>query len=122
MVDDLAFFVCQLFEGHVGAHAHCAADVGHKREHECLPRCHGALVDGERFVGHERRFIHMAYEARAVACGAGALAVEGQFFGAGGIEVGAAFGADQLAFGGYVDRGREVMPVGATVAGESRIH
>ena len=51
---DLLFLRGQVPEGHIGAHAHLPADVGHQRPHQAVPRGHGTLVDGQGIIRHQR--------------------------------------------------------------------
>ena len=103
---DVFFRFGQLPEGHIRAHAHLPADVRHQRPHQALPRGDGPLVDAEGIVRHQRGQIDRANGARAAALLAGALRVEGQLFGGGGVKVRTALRADQLFPGGHQQRGR----------------
>ena len=118
VVDDVLFPVAQLPKGHVGAHAHLPADVDHQRPHEGIPGRHGALLKGQRLVGHQGVQVHRAHDAGAAAGAAGPLAVEGQLLGAGGVKGGAALGTVQLKPCRHVQRGRQIVPVRAAVAGK----
>ena len=117
---DVALGGRQLVEGHVGAHAHLARDLLHEVPHERAPGRDGAFVDGEPLVGHQRVQVHGAHDARAVALGAGAAAVEGQVLRAGAEELHAADGARDRALGGDVQRGRHAVAVRAHVAAGAR--
>ena len=121
VIDDGFFFLREFAEGHVRAHAHRPADVGHQRPHQRVPRRHRALVDGQALVRHQRGAIHRAHDARAAAGAAGALAVEGQFLSGGRVEMRSALRADQFLPGGNRQRRLQVVPVGAAVAGQPRI-
>ena len=72
MEHDVALLGRELAERRVRAHAHGAADLLHKIPHERAPRQHRAVVDADGLVGHERRLVHRAHDARAAAGGAGA--------------------------------------------------
>ena len=122
LVDDLLFPVEQLPERHIGAHAHGPADIHHQRPHQRVPGGHGALLDGQTFVRHQGGAVHRAHHAGTAAGAAGTLAVEGQLLGAGGVKMGAALGTDQLLPGGHRQGGRQIMPVGAAMAGQTGEH
>ena len=79
---DVALFGRELAKRYVCAYAHGATDLLHKVPHERAPYHHGAFIAGFAFIGHKRRAIHRARDARAAACGAGAFAVKGKPFGA----------------------------------------
>ena len=51
--DDVLFAFGQVAERYIRAHAHLAADVGHQRPHQAVPRRDRAAVDGQGIVGHE---------------------------------------------------------------------
>ena len=53
VVDDVLFLFRQVAEGHVGAHAHRAADIRHQGPHQAVPRGDRALVDGQGVVRHQ---------------------------------------------------------------------
>ena len=120
--NDLLFALGQIAEGHVGAHAHLAANVGHQRPHQAVPGRDGPAVDGERIVRHQRAHVHRAHAARSAAFGAGSLRVEGQLLGGGGIKARAAFGAGKLLARCDGKRGRQIMAVGAAMAGQAGVH
>ena len=120
--NDVLFGIGQVLEGNVRANAHGAADIGHQRPHQCAPRHHRALVNGQRLIGHQRGQIHGAHRAGTVAGGAGALRVKCQLFRRGRCEFGTADGADQILSRGNRQRGRDGMSVGAAVAGQSGVH
>ena len=122
VVDDLLFRVGQVLERHVGPHPHGPADVGHQGPHQAVPGGHRALVDGQGLIGHEGGAVHRAHRAGAAAGRAGPLAVEGQFLGRGREEMGPAFGADKLLPSGHRDGRRQIVPIGAPVAGQAGIH
>ena len=122
VVDDLLLLRGQVPEGDVRAHAHLARDILHQGPHQRAPGGHGAFVDGQGFVGHQRGLVHGPDRAGAAALLAGALAVEGQFLGTGGIEMRPAHGADQFLLGGHGEAGLEVVAVGAAVAGQAGEH
>ena len=117
---DVALLGRELVERHVGAHAHLARNLLHEVPHERAPRCHRALVDGERLVGHKGAFVHGAHDAGAVAFRTGAVAVEGQRLGARAEELHAADGARDGALGSDVQRGRHAVAVGAHMAAHAR--
>ena len=119
---DLLLFIRKLAEGHVGAHAHGAAYVRHQRPHQRVPRRHCALVYGQAVVGHERASVHAAHYARTAAGRTGALTVEREFFGGGRVETRAALGAYEFTLRGDRERRRQIVPVGAAVARQPRIH
>ena len=122
VVDDLLLLRGQVPEGDIRAHAHLAGDVLHQRPHQRAPGSHGAFVDGQRLVRHERGFVHGPDGAGAAAFLAGALAVEGQLLRPGGEEMRSADGTDQLLLGGHGEGGLEIMAVGAAVAGQAGEH
>ena len=122
IVYDLFFLFGQFAEGHICAHAHRPADVCHQGPHQRVPGSDGALVDGERFVGHKGRAVHCADSPRAVAGAAGALAVEGEFFCGRRIKVSAAFRAGQLLTRRDSKCGRVIVSVRAPVAGKPGVH
>ena len=102
MVDDIFFFLRQVFKGHVGADSHSPADVGHEGPHEAVPGSDGAVVDGERLIGDEGGHVNGADHACAAAVGAGALGIKGQFLCRRRRNMGAALGADEVFFRGHV--------------------
>ena len=122
MVDDVLFPLRQVAKRHVRAHAHLPADVRHQRPHETVPRRHRPIVDRERIIRHQRRHVHRAHTARAAASWARALRVEGQLLGARCVKMHAALRAGQLLPRGDQQRRRQVVPVGAAVAGEAGVH
>ncbi len=122
VVHDGFFRVRQIAKGHVRAHAHGAAHVGHQRPHQRVPGRDGSLVDGQTRIRHQRRAVNRVYHARAAAGVAGALAVEGQFLGGRREKVRAALGADEILPGGHGQRRRHGMPVRAAVAGQAGKH
>ena len=101
--DDVAFFGGEVLERHVGAHAHRAGDLFHQVPHQRTPWQHRALVDAFRFVGYERRAVHLAHDAGAGAGRACAGRVEGQGFSAGRVKFLAAIRADDGQAGGHVE-------------------
>ena len=122
IVNDILFLLGQIAEGHVRAHAHGPAHIGHQRPHEGFPGQHRPLVNGQGLVGHQGAQVHPAHHARTVALPARALGIEGKFLRAGGIKVRTAFRADQFLSGGHRQGRRQIMPVGAAVAGQAGEH
>ena len=122
VVDDGLLLGREVTEGDVGAHAHGAADVGHQRPHQGVPRGDGALVDGEALVGDEGGAVDRADLAGALAAGARAAAVEGEVLRARRLKGDAADGTDERALGGDVQRGGDGVAVGAAVLGQAREH
>ena len=122
MVDDVLLPLRQVAKRHIRAHAHLPADVRHQRPHEAVPWRHRPLVDRERIIRHQGRHVHRAHTARAAASWARALRVEGQLLGARCVKMHAALRAGQLLARGDQQRRRQVVPVGAAVAGEAGIH
>ena len=120
--NDVSFPVGQFTERYIGAHAHGAADVGHERPHQAVPRRDGPVVNADALVRHKRGTVHGADLARAVAGAAGALAVEGQLLRRRRTHKCAAFRAINRLLGGDVQRWRHVMAVGAAVAGQAGEH
>ena len=84
--DDVALLGRELTKRHVGAHAHGAADLLHEIPHEASPRQHGAVVDRDGLIGHERRLVHAAHDAGPATGRTGAGAVEGKVLGSGAKE------------------------------------
>ena len=122
VIDNIFFRVGQLAKRHVGAHAHLAADIGHQRPHQRVPGGDRALVNAQRFIRHQRGAVHRAHDAGAAAGAAGALAVEGELFSAGGDEACAAHRADQLLPGCNGQVRRVIMPVRAAVGRQAGEH
>ena len=120
--DDVLFLRRQVAEGHVRAHAHLSADVGHQRPHQAVPWGDGAAIDGERVVRDERFKVDRPHGSRAAAALARALGVEGQLLGGRHVKVRAAVGADEFLPGGDGERRRQIVPVRAAVAGKARVH
>ena len=118
--DDLPFFGRKVPEGHVGSHAHGAADVRHEGPHERVPGRDRPFVDREAFVGNERGVVDRAHDARAAATPAGAASVEGQLFGRGRKEVRAALGTDEFLPCRDVRRGRHAVTVRTAVRSKAR--
>ena len=81
IIDDFLFFIREVLERDICPDAHCAADVCHKRPHQCFPGRNGAVVNGKIFIGYERRAVDHVHHARTSACAAGTLAVKGKLFG-----------------------------------------
>ena len=123
MEDDVLFLVGQVTEGHVGAHAHRAADVGHQRPHQAFPGGHRTLVDGEGVVRHKGALVHSHHGAGAAAGAAGALTVEGEFLCRKRPHAGPAHRADQRLFGRHGKAGLQpVAALRAGVAGQAGVH
>ena len=122
VVDNRLFFVREVFEGHIGAHAHRAADVRHEGPHQGLPREYRPFVDRLRLVGHERRAVNRSHLARTRADRAGTAAVEGEIFGPGRTKALAANGTDERFVGSDGERRRHVVAVRASMARETRKH
>ena len=80
-----------------------------------------ALVDGERLVGHQGRFVHRPHDTRALAAGAGAVGVEGEGLRTRLGELHPAGGAVQGDVEGDVDGGIVEVTVGAHVVAEARV-
>ena len=120
--DDLAFFGSQVLERNVRPDSHLTAHVGHQRPHEGVPRSNGPLVDGKALVGDQRGLVNCPDRPRATAMPTGSLAVEGQFLGSGRIEPLPADRAHKRPFRSDVQRRRQVMAVGAAMAGKPREH
>ena len=79
--DNVALLFGEFGERDIGADAHCAADVGHERPHERVPGGDGSVVDGERFIGNERRAVNRPHNPGPVAFRTGSLTVECELFG-----------------------------------------
>ena len=122
VVDDVFFRLCQLPEGHIGAHSHGPAHVGHQRPHQALPRSHSPLINGQGLVGHQGGAVHGADHAGAAAGTAGPLAVKGQLLRAGGVKLRPALRALQRLPRRHRQGGRHIVPVGAAVAGQPGVH
>ena len=122
VVDDGFLLVRQIPEGDVGAHPHRPADVGHQRPHEAVPRGYRSLVDGQGVVRHQGGPVHRPDHAGAAAGAAGPLAVEGQFFRAGGVETGPALRAGQRLPGRHGQGRGRIVPVWAAMAGQAGVH
>ena len=121
--DDVSLALGEIAPRHVRANSKMVAgDVLHERPHERLPRGDSPFVDGERIVWDDRRHVHLADDARAVASLARPLRVERQLLRARGVESLAAFGADELALRRHVQGRREVMPVRTSMRREARVH
>ena len=116
VVNDVLLPFRQLPEGHVGAHAHLPADVGHQRPHQAVPGSHRALIDGQGIIRHQRIPVHRAHDSRPVTGTAGSLAVEGKLLRGGRIEFFTALRAGQLLSRRHQQRGRKIMSVRAPVA------
>ena len=117
--DDILLLRGERAVRHVGSHAHRAADVGHERPHQRVPRRDRPFVDRQRFVGHERRFVDDLRLTDPVARRARALRVERQLFRARSVELFAAFRADDRQLRRDVHRRSAVVTVRAAVAPES---
>ena len=122
VVDDVLLPVRQVPEGHVGAHPHGPAHVGHQGPHEALPGGHRPLVNGEGVVRHQGGQVYRPHHAGAPTGPAGPLAVEGQLLRPRGIESGPAGGAGEGLPRRHRQGGGQVVPVGAAVAGQAGVH
>ena len=122
IVDNVLFLIGQITEGHVRAHAHGPAHIGHQRPHEGFPGQHRPLVNGQGLVGHQGAQVHPAHHARTVALPARTLGIKGKFLRAGGIKVRTAFRADQFLSGGHLQGRGEIVPIGAAMAGQAGEH
>ena len=122
IVHDVFFLLGQIPEGHVGAHAHFPADIGHQRPHQGVPGGDSPFVDCQRLVGHKGGAVHSADGACAVAGAAGSLAVEGKLLRRRCVEVDAALRTDQLLLRGDRQGGLVVVSVWAPVACKPGIH
>ena len=122
VIDDFLFLRREVLEGHVGPDTHLPGDIFHQRPHQRSPRGDGALVDGQRLVGHQGGLIHGANDARSAAATAGAFAVERQLFRSGRIDPLSADGAEDRLFGSDVQRRLQVVTVGAAMARETGKH
>ena len=120
--DDLPLPRRQIPKGHVGAHAHFPGNVLHQRPHQRLPGGDGPLVDGERFIRHQRGLVHRADDARSIAAAAGAGAVEGELFRPRGDDKFPADRTADLFFRRHVQGRRDIVPVGTAMAGQAGVH
>ena len=118
---DLPLLSRQLPERDIRTHAHLPGDVLHERPHQGLPGRDRALVDGERLVGHQGRFVDRPHRTRALAARAGAVGVEGEGLRARLGELDPAGGAVQGDVEGDVDGGLVAVSVGAHVVAQARV-
>ena len=120
--NNVLFLFRQIAEGHVGAHTHLTADIGHQGPHQTVPRSYRTVINGKRIIRHQRCHIHCADTACAAAFLTGALRVKRQFLGGWRIKMSIALRAHQLLSGGNQQGGPQIMPVGAAMIRKAGVH
>ena len=113
VIHDIPLFLRQFPKRHVRTHPHGPAHIRHQRPHERTPGCHRPLVNGQRFIRHQRRLIHRPHNACAAARPAGALAVKRQLFRRRRIKMYPAHRAHQIVSRRHAKGRLQYMPVGA---------
>ena len=122
VVNDFFFFVSQIPERNIGAHAHGAAHIGHQRPHQAVPGRHRPLIHGQAFIRHQGGAIHCAHRAGAAAGFASPTAVKGQLLRPDGGHDLAAYGAAHFLFRRVIQRGRHIVSVFALIHGQPGEH
>ena len=122
VINDILLLLRQLAKRYIYAHAHLLADIRHQRPHQAVPWCNSALLDGKRFIRHQRADIYRADAACTAAGFAGTLRIEGQLLGRRRIKLRAALRAGQLLACGNQKRRLQIMSVRTAMAGKARIH
>ena len=96
MKDNVFFLICQVFVRDISAHAHCPADVLHKRPHKCVPWRDRPFIYGKVLIRNECGFVDCTNSTGAIASPACALTIECQLFGARRIEMFSAHRTDKV--------------------------
>ena len=119
VIDNLLFLWSEVLERDIGPYTHLPCDVFHQRPHQRAPGGYGTLIDGQVLIRHQGGFVHGADDARSPAAAAGSFAVEGKLFCTRSIDTFPANWTVDRLLSRNIQRGRQVMPVGAAVAGKS---
>ena len=119
MQHDVFFPIGQILERNIRTNAHLPADILHQRPHQRVPRCDGSLVDRQVLVRNQGGLVNSPDSTCAVAFTACPLAVECQILGSRRIEMLSADRTDKIFFGSDPQGWLYIMPVRATVTGQS---
>ena len=120
--DNVPLPLGQIPKRDIRAHPHVPGDILHQGPHQGLPGRHRPLVNGQGLVGNQGCLVHRAHHAGAVAGPAGAHAVKGQLLRPGTEKMLPADRADQLPLRRHVHGGRQIVAVGAGMAGQPGEH